>query len=166
MNIYARTRLRYSLVADDSHAVTGKPISIQLKGDLLQGNVSSTRTFARLVSPVNDISALGPKLNPNKIPPDQFLPGALIPQFDAARALAEFEKKEPRATVQHDQAMSAVAHENGPAHIHIEKTAVAGPYHLSVYLEGDYCPDHDSAGGGHDHQEHAATDPGRVCLRA
>jgi hypothetical protein len=164
VNVYARTRLRYSLVAGDRHAVTGQPIKIELKSDLIQGNVSGTRTFARLVSPVNDISALGPKLNPNKIPPDQFLPGALVPQFDAAKALAEFEKREPKSTAQHDQAMAPAAQDNGPALIYVEKTAVAGPYHLSVYVEGDYCPDHDSAGGGHDHQEHAATDPaGSVC---
>jgi len=30
---------------------------------------------------------------------------------------------------------------------------VAGPYHLAIYIEGDYCPDHDVAPGGHTHAD-------------
>ncbi|HEY6389921.1 MAG TPA: tyrosinase family protein [Bryobacteraceae bacterium] len=157
VNVYARTRLRYSLVASDNHAVTGKEVAIQLKADLLQGNVSNTRTFARMVSPVSNLAALGPKLNPNKISADEIVAGALVPKFDPAKALAAYEKRDPKLTAQRDEVVNVAVHDNGPMHVHIEKAAVAGPYHLSVYIEGDYCPDHDTA-SGHDHMDHAAMD--------
>ena len=44
-------------------------------------------------------------------------------------------------------------------HVHIAKTAVPGPYHLAVYVEGDYCPDHDAV----DHMTHAAAPPVSAC---
>jgi hypothetical protein len=157
VNVYARTRLRYSLVASDTHAVTGKEVAIQLKADLLQGNVSNTRAFARMVSPANDLSALGPKLNPNKIAFDEVVKESQLPKFDSAKALATYEKRDPKLTLQRDEVVTVAVHDNGPMHVHIEKTAVAGPYHVSVYVEGDYCPDHDTA-SMHDHMDHAVMD--------
>ena len=158
VNVYARTRLRYSLVANTSHAALGKEIAIQIKADLLQGNVSGTRAFARIVSPVNDLFAMGPQLNPNKIHSDEFVAGALVPSFDAAKALAAYEKRDPKITAQHDQLITVGVHDNGPMHVHIDKTAVAGAYHLSVYIEGDYCPRHNTV-SGHDHADHGAAAP-------
>jgi hypothetical protein len=55
--------------------------------------------------------------------------------------------------------MVVAAHKNGPLHVHIENTPVAGPYNVSVYIEGDYCPEHDSAptAGSHVHSAVAPT---------
>lgn len=43
------------------------------------------------------------------------------------------------------------SNEKGPLHIHIQKASTAGPYNMSIYIEGEYCPDHDlAAESGHD----------------
>ena len=42
VNVYARTRLRYSLVADNLRAAVGDGVSIQIKADVLQGNATTT----------------------------------------------------------------------------------------------------------------------------
>lgn len=57
--------------------------------------------------------------------------------------------------------MKVAVHDGGPLHVHIEKVAVAGPYNLSLYIEGDYCPEHDVApASGHDHSAKHATHGG------
>ena len=147
VNIYARTRLRYSLVASDAHAVAGKPVAVEIRADLLQGNASNIRAFARLISPLTDIAALSPTLNPKKIPPDHLTPGTLVPAFEAAKALAAYERQNRRATAQLDQAVTVAVQDNAALRVPIEKTGIAGPYHLSVYVEGDYCPLHGRASG-------------------
>ena len=35
------------------------------------------------------------------------------------------------------------SNEKGPSHIHIQKASTAGPYNMSIYIEWEYCPDHD-----------------------
>jgi hypothetical protein len=156
VNVYARTRLHYSLVANNLHAVVGDSISVQVKADVLQGNANPSRTFARMISPVNDIAALAPKLNPNKINPDDLNREQQTPKFDFAKALAEAERRDRKIAAHKDQLMTVAIHDDGLLHVHIEKAPVAGPYNVSIYIEGDYCPDHDTAPGpggadGHDH---------------
>ena len=93
-------------------------------------------------------------MNPRKIGPDALSRDQRTPRFDAARALADVERKDPKISGHLDQQMTVAVHENGPLHVHIEKAPVAGPYHLSIYIEGDYCADHDVASGsGHHHPE-------------
>jgi len=152
VNVYARTRLRYSLVANTLSAVVGDSISIQVKADVMQGNVATGRAFARMISPANDIAKLVSKLKSKKVNPDDLNRDQQTPKFDAAIALAEAEKKSRKISRHIDQQMKVAVHDEGPLHVHIEKAEVAGPYNLAVYIEGDYCPDHDDApGSGHEH---------------
>ena len=71
MNVYARTRLRSSLMADNLRAAVGDGIVVQVEAVTLRGNATVNRAFARMISPVTDIAALAAKLNPNKIDPDE-----------------------------------------------------------------------------------------------
>lgn len=157
VNIYARTRLRYSLVADNLHAAAGDSVSIEVQADVLQGNATTGRTFARMISPKNDIAALAARLNPKKIDPDQLNRDRQSPRFDAAKVLAKAERKNRKIYSHNDQQMTVAVHnKNGPLHVHIEKAPVAGPYNLSLYIEGDYCPEHDTAAGSGGHVHTAA----------
>ena len=118
-----------------------------------------------MISPINDISAIAPKLKPNKIRADDLNRDKQTPKFDAAIALAEAERKDRKIAGHKDQQMTVAVHEDGPLHIHIEETPVAGPYNLSIYLEGDYCPEHDEpVGTAHSHSSmthrHGSGDPG------
>jgi hypothetical protein len=155
VNVYARTRLRYSLVANNLQAGVGDSISVQLNADVLQGNAAIATTFARMISPVNDIAALAPRLNPKKIRPDDLGRDRQMPRFDAARVLAQAERKDRKISTHRDQRVILAAHDNGPLHLHIEKAPAVGPYNLSVYIEGDYCPEHDAAPGSGDHHHSA-----------
>jgi hypothetical protein len=152
VNVYARTRLRYSLVADNLRAAVGDSVSIKVQADVLQGNVTADRSFARMVSPAVDISALASRLKFRRASHDSLNRDKQTLRSDAALVLAEAEKQDRKISAQTDQQMTVAIHENGPLHVHIEKVPVAGPYNLSVYIEGDYCPDHDTApAGDHDH---------------
>lgn len=145
MNVYAQTRLRYSLVADNLRPIAGEGFSVQVRADVLQGNVNTGRAFARMVSPSIDIGELERSLNPNKIKLDDVGHDQRIPKFDFARALAEAERRDRKSFKNMDQQMKVAVHENGPMHVHVKEAPVAGSYNLSVYIEGDYCPDHDVA---------------------
>jgi hypothetical protein len=158
VNVYARTRLRYSLVANNLNAMAGDSISVQVKADVLQGNANIGRTFARMISPVNDISSLAPKLNSKKIRHDDLNREKQAPKIDFAKALAEAERLDHKIDAHKDNLMNVVKHDNGPLHVHIGSARVAGPYNMSIYIEGDYCPDHDvaSGSGGANGQHHSA----------
>jgi hypothetical protein len=108
-----------------------------------------------MISPVNDLAALAARLNPRKINPDELNRDQQTPKFDTATALARAERKAPRISAHRDEQMTVVAHHDGPLHVHMEQARVAGPHHLAVYIEGDYCPDHETASGSHGHN-HAA----------
>src|SRR5689334_16014729 len=103
VNVYARTRLRYSLVADNLRAVVGDHFSVQLKADVLQGNAATSRALARMVSPASDITVLAHSLNPKKIKPDDVNRDQQTPKFDAALALAEAERKNRKLAERMDQ---------------------------------------------------------------
>lgn len=153
VNVYARTRLRYSLVADNVRAAVGDSISVNLQADVLQGNAATGRALARMVSPATDIAALAPRLKLRRMNLDSLNRDQQTPRFDTARALAELEKSDRKISGHVDQQMKVAIHGEGPLHIHLEKAPVAGAYNLAVYIEGDYCPEHDSmdAPGSHDH---------------
>jgi hypothetical protein len=157
VNVYARSSLRYSLVPETFRAVAGDSIAVEVKADVLQGNATAFRAFARVISPVTDVAALAARLNPNAIDPDELKRDRQTPRFDAAIALAHEERKNRKIAAWRDQEVTVAVHDEGPLHIHIPKASVAGPYNLSVFIEGDYCPDHDTASGsgGHDH-DHSA----------
>jgi hypothetical protein len=153
VNIYARTRLRYSLKPDPALAALGDSISVQVRADILKGGANTGRHFARLISPVIDFAALAPKLNPRRIKADQLNRDQLAPTFDAAKALAAAERKDRKISRQIDRQMPVAVHDNGPLHIHIDKVEVPGAYHVAIYIEGDYSPDQDPAPSGHTHAE-------------
>ena len=93
------------------------------------------------------------ELNPNKINPDDIYREQQRPKFDAALALATAEQKDRKLAVRMDTQMQVAMHEHGPLHVHVETAVVQGPYNLSLYVEGDYCPEHGKAmsPGGHSH---------------
>ncbi|MED5620956.1 tyrosinase family protein [Ideonella sp. BN130291] len=152
VNIYARTRLRHALVLDKPLPAAGESVSVQLQADVLQGRAVQGRAFARMVSPLTDIAALAPVLNPKQIDPDTLDRERNVPVFDAALALANAERRDPKISAHADDQMKVAVHGEGPPHVHIAATPVPGPYHLSVYMEGEYFPgDTAVAGGGHEH---------------
>ena len=75
MEFVAQTSLHS--VDSDFHA--------EIISDALVGNVVSGRTFARLVSPSNDASALVARLKPKQIPKSALLKGSVALQFDPAQ---------------------------------------------------------------------------------
>ena len=153
LNVYARTRLRYSLVADNLRVAAGDKFSVAIKADLLQGNAATTTSLARMISPANDIPSLARRLNPRKINADEVNKDQRTVKFDPALVLAETERKERKLAERTDQQVKVAQHEDSPLHVHVEKAAVPGPYNVAVYIEGDYCPEHDTGpkSGGHDH---------------
>jgi hypothetical protein len=162
VNIYARTRLRYTLVPNKLSVLAGDSFSVQVKADVMQGNAATSRAFARMISPVNDIGAVTRKLNPKKIDADALNRDQRTPRFDAAKVLARAERKDRKVAAHKDQQMIVAVHGEGPLHVHVEKAEAAGPYHLAVYIEGEYCPEHGSAataGSAHDHSHSAAPAP-------
>ncbi len=156
VNVYARTRLRYSLVPDNLLAAVGDSISVQVQADVLQGNVSIDRGFARMVSPAADIGALASRLKLQKSSHDSLNRDKQTPKFDAAMVLAQAETRDRKISARTDQQMKVAIHDQGPLHVHIEKVPVAGPYNISVYIEGDYCSEHDMTSSG-DHHHDSAT---------
>jgi hypothetical protein len=153
VNIYARTRLRYSLVTDTLDAIVGESVSVRVQADVLQGNAATSRALARTISPVQDVGALGRRLNPRRLRPDDLDRDKRTPKFDAAKVLALAERKSPKLFARKDRQAMVAAHHDGPLRVHLEKIPVAGAYHVSIYIEGDYCPEHDAAhgAGGHVH---------------
>lgn len=151
VNIYARTRLQYSLVPDKRNAIVGESVSVVVKDDIIQGNSKINQIFARMISPVSDINLLKFKLNSNNIGHDEVDRRNQEPIVDYAKALAETEKSDHKVVEHNDQSMKVSLHEKGPSHVHIPKVSTAGPYNMSIYIEGEYCPDHDLAPDpGHD----------------
>ncbi len=90
----------------------------------------------------------------NRAMPDELNREKQAPKFDFAKALAKEEQQNIKIADRKDSVMKAVEHDNGPPHVHIEKAAVAGPYNMSIYIEGDYCPDHDVASGHEGTNDH------------
>jgi len=177
VNIYARTRLRYSLVPNKPGVRAGDSFSVQVQADVMQGNAATSRAFARMISPANDIGAITRKLNPKKMDADGLNRDQRTPKFDAARVLARAERKDRKVVAHKDEQMPVAIHGEGPLHVHVENAKMAGPYHLSVYIEGEYCPEHGTAataGGAHDHghseapapkhgPDHGGADPADQC---
>jgi hypothetical protein len=163
VNIYARTRLRLSLVPSTTLVALGDAIKVQISSDVLAGTAAFSRSFARLVAPAQDSAALVARVKRADIPNEARLKGADRMTFDSARVLAKLERANPKQAWISDQELPVVSHEGGMLHMHVEKTETAGVYHLGVYVEGAYYPDATSsqAQPGHDHA-HGATLAGGV----
>lgn len=156
VNISAQTRLRLGLLADKLLPAVGESVSVDVVADVLHGAVDTARAFARSVAPCTDIAALADRLNPKHIQTDKIDRDKQLPRFEYALALAKAERQDP-AIAAHEDRQERVAVHGGPAHVHLDALKVPGPLHLSVYLEGDYLPEADVAGGeagAHGHEGH------------
>jgi hypothetical protein len=162
VNIYAASRLRLELVPAKDVVERGDKIKIDVRPDVLSGTISSTRSFARLIAPAVDLADLVARVKPKDVPKEAELRGSIALKFDPARLLAQLEAREPKLAEVRDEAVAVAVH-GGLAHIHLDESGISGVQHLGVYIDGSYCPEHSTAGAGHDHahdaggmHEHAA----------
>ncbi|HSV64864.1 MAG TPA: tyrosinase family protein [Mycobacteriales bacterium] len=153
VNFYARTRLRLELVPRKGSRTPGKELAFDLSTDVLAGTASVTRTFARLVAPSVDLRSLASSQQITDLPRSARIKGARPARLDQGRVLAEMENKEAGLGQPRDEELHVVRHGDGPPHVHIEDTTVAGPYHVGMYVEGTYCPDGGDTGTAtHQHE--------------
>jgi Common central domain of tyrosinase len=165
VNIYARTRLRLELQAPTDPSFAGEGLKLSISSNVLMGNITTGRTFGRLIAPAYDLAALVSQLKPADIPKAARLRGSRALKFDPARVLAALEKKDPNLAAVQDHEVRLVSHEGSDLHVHIEKTEVAGVYHFGFYIEGSYCPEHSGSATVHDHDhehDHSASEPDRA----
>jgi len=151
INVYARTRLRLELLPQTGLVTIGNALKVQIGHNVLAGNVVTTRAFARLAAPAIDIAALVSAVKQRAIPQEALLKGSKALRFDPAKLLALLEKKDPKIARMRDEQAQVVNHHDGPLHVHVEKTKIPGMYHLGVYVEGVYCPEHSGTQGDHHH---------------
>lgn len=153
VNIYARTRLRLELVPSVELLRKGERLSVRVEPTVLQGNVTTSRAFARLISPANDLAAaVFDAERRRKLPPELALPDSTALRLDSSRVLAFLERENRKLAKLHDRELPVVQHDSGALHIHVDKPEISGTYHLGVYIEGSYCPDHETAAtDGHSH---------------
>jgi len=163
VNVYARTRLRFGLLPQTGIVTTGDTFEVKIVSDVLAGNVTHTRAFARLVAPTVDIAALVSHVKRSDIPATAFLQGSKALRFDPARVLAVLEKKDPKLAHMRDEQVQVYKHCDEPLSVRADKTNIPGVYHLGVYLEGAYCPEHNGSQGDHDHSHDAKHDDAASC---
>jgi len=164
VNVYARTRLRMYLLPQTRRVVAGNALEVNIGHNVLVGNVTRTRAFARLVAPTVDIAALVSRVKRKDIPKEALLKGSKALRFDPAKLLAVLEKRDPKIAHMRDEPVQVVNHCDSLPHTHVGKTSIPGVYHLGVYVEGTYCPEHNSSQGDHDHHHGAkSTDDVSVC---
>jgi hypothetical protein len=151
VNIFARTRLRVELLPPSGIISVNDGLRIEIVNDILIGNIANARALGRMVAPAHDISALASHVKQTDIPKDALMKGSKGLRFDPAKLLAVLEKRNSKVGQMRDEEVKIVNHDNGPLHIHVENTQVQGLHHLGVYLEGAYCPEHNSSQDNHDH---------------
>jgi hypothetical protein len=158
VNIYAQTRLQMDLMPHNEELAAGRPLTINVRTEVLQGAASTTTAIGRLVAPNQDLTALVPRQTeqPNER------------TVDPARRLAEIERRERKLRKPRDQELKVVTHDDHAPHVHITKTPVPGVYHIGLAIEGHYHPNHDAAPSHHDettHADHHADSAGQPFLR-
>lgn len=157
VNIYARTRLRLELTTKAGLAPRGEKLDVNVDVQLLAGNVSSTRAYARIVAPMTDIADIVSRVKKKDIPRAAILKGSSA-GVDRARILAALEQRDPAIAAVRDEEAKVVQHDHGPMHMHLHDTKVPGPHHLGVYVEGAYCPEHTASRDDHGHEHAGAKD--------
>jgi hypothetical protein len=151
VNIYCRTRLRLELAPPSQLLEAGAALAINVRSDVLQGSVATSRSLARLIGPARDLTAIVAGFRDRPIPREARIEGGELP-FDPAKLLAVLERRDPALALVRDEEVKVAVHEGGPMHVHVEKTDVPGAYHLGVYIDGYYYPGFDQAAAqGHDH---------------
>lgn len=137
VNVYARTRLKLSL-RPGVKRISGEPFEAIVQSDLLNGSISTFRTFARLLAPSKDILPLVERelARLKEIPPE-FREDK---SADIGPILARLETRDQAIARPRDEEVRLVTHHGSPLHVHIEQTKIPGPYHLGVWIEGEYRP--------------------------
>src|SRR5690606_10391336 len=116
--------------------------------------ISTFRTFARLLSPAKDVLPLVQrelarlKELPTELREDKSADYGLI--------LARLEARDQSVAAVRDEEVNLVTHHGSPLHVHVDKTKVPGPYHLGIWIEGEYRPGTPQSSG----HGHAATSGG------
>ena len=157
VNIYARTQLRLTLVPKAVISARGAEIAFSVQSTVLRGSVAVDRSFTRLIAPTQDLAQVVAAVKRTDIPQDALLEGES--KFDAAKLLAHLERRDRKLAQVSDRQLAAVRHNGGPLHVHIDKAEIAGGYHVGMYVEGVYCPDH---GSRPDHGHHHGSTPSAV----
>jgi hypothetical protein len=153
INIYARTSLRFRLIADG--ALAGEALEIALQENVLAGRATVTRSAVRAISPRVDLRALLPE---PPAPPHR----SRDPKNDTARVLARLERDKPGLFAPVDEAAELVSHHGGGWHYHVKVTAIPGAYHFGVHLQGIYDPGGATNGGhAHEHGDKPGLSPSR-----
>jgi hypothetical protein len=167
VNIYARTRLQIELVPHLEALRAGAPFSIDVSTNVLQGNITTSASLARLIAPTVDLNATVSNLAAKQIPKLAKLEGSKALKFDPGLVLGTLEKRSAKLGRVRNVELEVDIHGDRVMPINVLQTEVAGAYHLGVYVEGTYCPLHAhpyaAAPAMHDHGGHepagSACDP-------
>jgi len=171
VNIYGRTRLSIDIAPAAGVHRAGAGFSVEVIPRLLQGNVTLSRTLARLVEPRKDIAeAFSAAVKAKRLPKEAALSGSKALKFDPARSLAVLEKRAPSLTRIRDRELAVATGERQELRMDVEKADVPGGYHFGIFVEGTYCPEHDeqtpehehAAAADHDHDHGPICDPSCV----
>jgi hypothetical protein len=150
VTIYGRSRLRVDLVSEPVVKL-GEELTFRLHVDDVGGSSATTGALARLVGPAADVRRLVADAGTN-VPSWTRVPHSRDKAIDPALVLAWLEQKDSAVGAVVDIELEASVHGDGPMHFHGGKAAVPGGTHLGVFVEGTYCPDHNTT--SHDHTNH------------
>jgi hypothetical protein len=101
---------------------------------------------------MNDVSSLLKRVKSRHVPKEALLKGRDGLKYETARVLANLEKENSKLTNMLDQEVQILQdHDDDTLQVHLEKAEVPGIYHLGVYVEGTYCPEHTHSQGNHVH---------------
>ena len=137
VNVYARTRLKLSL-RPGKLRVSGEPFEATIQPDLVHGSMTTFRMFGRLLAPAKDLLPIFARA----IERIEDQPAVLRDDkaVDVGAILAKLEGRDRSIARVRDEELSVVSHHGSPLHVHIAETKIPGPYHLAVWIEGEYRP--------------------------
>lgn len=160
VNIYSRTRLKMNFSLKENVVPHLSGLNVDIVSEVLKGNVVCGRTFARLVGPTNDFSSLVKHAKRKQIPKSSIMKTRDGLSFDPAKVLATLEKGNPNLANIRDEEVQVKDDQDGTLLIHVENTMIPGTYHLGVYIEGTYCPEHTHRNDDHHHSHNHTHDHG------
>jgi hypothetical protein len=120
----------------------GAPFSIDVSTNVLQGNITMSRSFARLAAPTIDLKAIVANLAAKQIPKLAKLEGSKALKFDPALVLGTLEKRNAKIGRLRNEELEVDIHGDKAMPIRVLETNVPGAYYVGVYVEGAYCPLH------------------------
>jgi hypothetical protein len=137
VNVYAHTRLKMSL-RPGKLRVSGEPFDAVVQATLVHGSIATFRAFGRLLAPSKDlVPVLEREIRRIKDQPPVLREDKA---FDVGVILAKLERRDRSIARVRDEELRVVSHDGGPLHVHIGDTRIPGPYHLGVWVEGEYRP--------------------------